>query len=317
MAASASYSRTASTAAPPRSSSADPDSEPLLDPVFLHKLEQLELVSRKIFVGRMKGERKSKRRGSSVEFAEHRNYTVGDDLRHIDWNVYGRLDKLFLKLFLEEEDLHVYTVLDTSLSMDFGSPTKLRYGKQVAAALAFIGLVNHDRVLVDTFSARLEQGLHGIRGRSQMWRVVQYLEQLQPTGTGDLTAAAREFAIRHAGKGVVVVISDFLDKRGYQEALRYLLARNMDIYVIQVLAREEVEPELVGDLRLVDAEDGDSAEITISAPLLKRYKDTLNAFVGGLKEWCTSRGITYIFTTNQYPFDKLILNYLRERGLVK
>ena len=156
--------------------------EPLLDPAFLHKLEQLELVSRKIFVGRMKGERKSKRRGSSVEFAEHRNYTFGDDLRHIDWNVYGRLDKLFLKLFLEEEDLHVYTLLDTSQSMDFGTPTKLRYGKQVAAALAFIGLVNHDRVLMDTFSTQLDQGLHGIRGRSQMWRIVQYLEHLQPDG---------------------------------------------------------------------------------------------------------------------------------------
>jgi uncharacterized protein (DUF58 family) len=317
MAAPVSSSPTAIPAAPRRSAGADEESAPLLDPEFLHRLEQLELVSRKIFVGRMKGERKSRRRGSSVEFAEHRNYTVGDDLRHIDWNVYGRLDRLFLKLFLEEEDLHVYTVLDTSLSMDFGAPTKLRYGKQVAAALAFIGLVNHDRVLVDTFSARLEQGLHGIRGRSQMWRVVQYLEHLQPTGSSDLTAAAREFAIRHAGKGVVVVISDFLDKRGYQEALRYLLARNMDIYVVHVLAQEEVSPELVGDLRLVDAEDGDVAEITVSAPLLKRYKDTLNAFVGGLKEWCTSRGITYIFTTNQYPFDKLILNYLRERGLVK
>jgi uncharacterized protein (DUF58 family) len=317
MAANAPSSRMAHAAEAHRAPVGDPDSGPLLDPDFLHKLEQLELVSRKIFVGRMKGERKSRRRGSSVEFAEHRTYTSGDDLRHIDWNVYGRLDKLFLKLFLEEEDLHVYTMLDTSMSMDFGSPTKLRYGKQVAAALAFIGLVNHDRVLVDTFSARLEQGLHGIRGRSQMWRVVQYLDRLQPTGTSDLTAAAREFAIRHAGKGVVVVVSDFLDKRGYQEALRYLLARNMDIYVVHVLSQEEVNPELVGDLRLVDAEDGDFAEITMSAPLIKRYKDTLNAFVGGIKEWCTSRGITYIFTTNQFPFDKLILNYLRERGLVK
>jgi uncharacterized protein (DUF58 family) len=292
-------------------------SGPLLEPEFLHKLEQLELVSRRIFVGRMKGERKSKRRGSSVEFAEHRNYTVGDDMRHIDWNVYGRLDKLFLKLFLEEEDLHVYAVLDTSLSMDFGTPTKLRYGKQIAAALAFIGLCNHDRILVDTFSARLERGLHGIRGRSQMWRVVQYLEQLKASGSSDLTKAAREFAIRHAGKGVVVVISDFLDKQGYQDALRYLLARNMDIYVIHVLSQEEIDPTLVGDLRLVDCEDDEVAEITISAPLIKRYKDNLNAFVGGLKEWCTQRGIAYIFTSNQYPFDKLILNYLRKRGLVK
>jgi uncharacterized protein (DUF58 family) len=292
-------------------------SPPLLDPEFLRKLEQLELVSRKIFVGRMKGERKSKRRGSSVEFADHRNYTVGDDLRHIDWNVYGRLEKLFLKLFLEEEDLHFYTMLDTSLSMDFGDPTKLHYAKQVAAALSFVGLVNHDRVVLEPFSTDLERGMPSVRGRSQMWRVVQYLDQLQATGASDLTAAARSFAVKHAGKGIVVVVSDFLDKRGYQDALRYLLARNMDIYVIHVLSQEEVEPELVGDLRLVDAEDDDIAEITVSAPLLKRYKNNLNAFVGGLKDWCTKRGITYIFTTNRNPFDKLILNYLRERGLVK
>lgn len=292
-------------------------SQPLLDPEFLHKLEQLELVSRKIFVGRMKGERRSKRRGSSVEFADHRNYSVGDDLRHIDWNVYGRLDKLFLKLFLEEEDLHVYTLLDTSLSMDFGDPTKLRYGKQVAAALAFIGLINHDRVVLDTYSAQLGSGMPSVRGRSQMYRVIQYLEQLQPSGTSNLAEAAKAFALKHSGKGVVVVISDFLDKHGYEQALRYLLARNLDIYVIHVLSREEVEPELAGDLRLVDVEDDDEAEITVSAPLLRRYKENLNAFVAGLKDWCTRRGIAYIFTTNQTPFDKLVLTYLRERGLVK
>jgi hypothetical protein len=150
-----------------------------------------------------------------------------------------------------------------------------------------------------------------------MWRVVQHLERLEATGSSNLTVAAKAFAIKHTGKGVVVVISDFLDKHGYEDALRYLLARNMDIYVIHVLSREEVEPEIVGDLRLVDAEDEDVAEISVSAPLLKRYKENLNAFVGGLKEWCTRRGITYIFTTNQNPFDKLILNYLRERGLVR
>src|SRR5271155_6202322 len=191
-----SASTAAAAAAGTTSRSSGSTESPLLDPEFLHKLEQLELVSRRIFVGRMKGERKSKRRGSSVEFAEHRNYTFGDDLRHIDWNVYGRLDKLFLKLFHEEEDLHFYTLIDTSLSMDFGDPTKLHYAKQVAAALAFIGLVNHDRILMDTFSARLDAGLRGIRGRSQMWRVVQYLERLEATGPSDLTASAREFAIR-------------------------------------------------------------------------------------------------------------------------
>lgn len=290
---------------------------PLLDPEFLAKLEQLELVSKKIFAGKMKGERRSKRRGSSVEFADHRNYSVGDDLRHIDWNVYGRLDKLFLKLFLEEEDLHFYTLLDTSLSMDFGDPTKLRYGKQVAAALSFVGLVNHDRIVLDSFTSKLEPGLSRVRGRGQMWRVVQYLDGLKASGSSDLTAAVRSFAVKHPGKGIVVVISDFMDKRGYEDALRYLMARNMDIYVVHVLSREEVEPEIVGDLRLIDCEDDDVAEITVSAPLLRRYKQNLDAYVGGFKEWCTRRGISYIFTTNQAPFDRLILNYLRERGLVK
>ncbi len=298
------------------STSADPDA-PLLDPEFLRQLEQLELVSRKIFVGRMKGERRSKRRGTSVEFADHRNYSVGDDLRHIDWNVFGRLDKLFVKLFMEEEDLHIYTLLDASLSMDFGEPTKLHYAKQIAAALAFIGLVNLDRIVIEHFDAELGAGLRGIRGRSQMWRVLKHLQALQPTKGSDLKTAAKQFAIRHPSKGIVVIISDFLDKSGYQDALRYLLARDLDIYAIQVLAREEVDPEVVGDLRLVDVEDDDIAEITVTAPLLKRYQDNLNRFVGGLKQWCSQRGIAYLLTTTDQPFDALVLKYLRHRGLVR
>jgi len=292
-------------------------SQPLLDPAFMTKLEQLELVSRRILVGRMKGERRSQRKGSSVEFAEHRNYAAGDDLRHIDWNVYGRLDRLFLKLFLEEEDLHVNVLIDVSTSMDFGTPTKLRYAQQVAAALAFVGLVNHDRVQLDAYSTRLDLGVHGIRGRSQIGRIIRYLETLEPSGAGDFTAAAREFALRVQGNGVVLVLSDLLDHRGYQEALRYLLARNLDIYLIHILAQEEVHPELAGDLRLVDSENDDAADVTISAGLLKRYQETLAGFLGGCKAWCLARGITYIFTTNQQPFDRLILNYLRDRGLVR
>src|SRR3954465_394152 len=142
---------------------------PLLSPEFLTRLEQLELVSRKIFLGRMKGERRSKRKGQSVEFADYRNYVIGDDLRFLDWNLYARLDRLFLPLFMEEEDLHFYVLLDNSLSMDFGSPTKLHYAKQIAAALGFIGLVNLDRVIVEAFNARRTQTLPAIRGRPRRW----------------------------------------------------------------------------------------------------------------------------------------------------
>src|SRR5437868_4453696 len=290
---------------------------PLLDPPFLHRLEQLELVSRKIFVGRMKGERLSKRKGQSVEFADYRNYVVGDDLRFLDWNLFARLDKLFIRLFLEEEDLHFYILLDNSLSLDFGSPTKLQYAKQMAAALGFIGLVNMDRVVIEAFNDGLTQSLPPARGRRSLWRLMDFLQKIEPAGPSDLRQALKTFTLKCSGKGIVVLLSDLMDKGGYEDALRYLLARQLDIYVIQILSQEEIEPEIVGDLRLVDIEDDDVAEITVSAPLLKRYKQNLAAYRAGLNEFCVRRGVSYVFTSNQVPFDRLVLNYLRRRGLVK
>src|SRR5438552_10137646 len=169
--------------------------KPLLDGKFLAKLEQLELVSRKIFIGVMKGERRSKRKGQSVEFADYRNYVVGDDLRHLDWNLFARLDRLFIRLFLEEEDLHFTILIDNSLSMDFGNPTKLHYARQVAAALAFIGLVNMDRVVIEAFNDRLPQSMPAARGRRSLWRVMDFLHKLEPAGPSDLRRALRTFSL--------------------------------------------------------------------------------------------------------------------------
>ncbi|MCI0458913.1 MAG: DUF58 domain-containing protein [Gemmataceae bacterium] len=295
----------------------DAPAPPLLDPQFLARLEQLELVSRKIFQGRMKGERRSRRKGQSVEFADYRNYVIGDDLRHLDWNLFARLDRLFIRLFMEEEDLHVYLLIDNSLSMSFGTPTKLHYAKQVAAALAFVGLVNMDRVVIDVFNDRLTQSMPAARGRRSLWRVLDFLQKVEPAGPSDLRRALYTFSIKCSGKGIVLLLSDFMDKGGYEDALRYLVARQLDVYAIQVLSREEIEPELVGDLKLVDAEDEDVAEVTVSAPLLKRYKQNLAAFRGGLNEFCSRRGVAYLFTSNQVPFERLVLTYLRQRGLVR
>jgi uncharacterized protein (DUF58 family) len=294
-----------------------PADKPLLDPQFLARLEQLELVSRKIFLGRMKGERRSKKKGQSVEFADYRNYVIGDDLRFLDWNLFARLEKLFIRLFMEEEDLHFYVLIDNSMSMDFGKPSKLLYAKQLAAALAFIGLVNMDRVVIEVFNNRLTQSLPAVRGKRSLWRVLDFLQKLAPAGQSNMKEALRAFSIKSSGKGIVVVLSDFMDKDGYEDALRYLVARQMDIYAIQILCQEEIEPEIVGDLKLVDIEDDDVAEITVSAPLLKRYKQNLAAYRAALHEWCTRRGVMYLFTSNQVPFDKLVLSYLRQRGLVR
>src|SRR5579864_279652 len=177
--------------------------KPLLEPKFLAQLEQLELVSRKIFVGRLKGERRSKRKGQSVEFADYRNYVVGDDLRHLDWNLFARLDRLFIRLFMEEEDLHFNILIDNSLSMDFGTPSKLRYAKQVAAALGFIGLVNMDRVVIEAFNNRLTQTMPAARGRRSVWRMMDFLQKIEPAGPSDLKKALKTFSLKSSGKGIV------------------------------------------------------------------------------------------------------------------
>lgn len=293
-----------------------PDEE-LLSAEFMTKLEQLEVLSRKIFIGRMKGERRSKRKGESVEFADYRNYVVGDDLRFLDWNIFARLEKLLLKLFMEEEDLNVTVLFDVSKSMDWGTPHKGLYVKRVAAALAYIGLVNYDRVSLYGYSSTLAHEMRGIRGRRLVSQVIKFLQDIKYDGTSDFATVAKRFAIRYRGKGVVVVLGDFLDKGGYADGIRYLLSRDIDLYVIQTLSPEEIDPSLAGDLKLRDVEDDDLAEVTISKPLLDRYKANLQSYCTSLKDHCTRRGITYLFTSTNVAFDVLVMSYLRQRGLLR
>jgi uncharacterized protein (DUF58 family) len=291
--------------------------QPLLPPQLLAQLERLELVSRKIFRGRMKGERRSKRKGQSVEFADFRNYVPGDDLRFIDWNLYARLDKLFLKLFLEEEDLHFYALIDTSQSMDFGEPTKLAYARQLAAALGFIGLVRACRVKIETLASTHKNPGPILRGRASLWRMMEYLEGVEPGGNVSLAEGVKNFCVRNSGKGILVLISDLMDKEGFDKALRFLVTQQMDVYVLHVLCPEELNPEIKGDLKLIDCEDQDVAEITVSRPLLEKYKRTLAAFIDGAREFCARRGMNYLMTSTETPVEKLVANYLRKRGLVR
>ena len=292
-------------------------SEPLLNPALIAQLERMELVSRKIFRGRMKGERRSRRKGQSVEFADFRNYVPGDDLRFIDWNLYARLDKLFLKLFLEEEDLHFYGLIDVSHSMEFGEPTKLRYAKQLAAALGYIGLCRSDRVRIQGISASANATGPVLRGRQSLWRLMEHLEGIEADSQVTLTEGIRDFCLRNSSRGILVLISDLMDKSGYEEALKYLVSRDFDIYVIHVLSQEEIAPELTGDLKLVDCEDGDVTEITVSRAMLDRYERTLAQFIDGAKQFCSKRGIVYMMTSTAQPLEMLIGKYLRQRGLLR
>ena len=289
----------------------------LLDPEFLRKLERLSIVSKKIFTGKIKGERKSRKKGLSVEFADYRDYAQGDDLRFVDWNIFGRLDELFVKLFMEEEDLFFYLVLDASKSMDFGEPLKMDFAKKVAAALAYVGLSNLDRVSVSAFSSKINRTLPPIRGKSQVWRLFSFINDIQPDGETSLQTSLKEFVLQNTRKGVAVVISDFMDRDGYEEALKYLVQRRFDVFVIQVMSKEELHPGILGHLKLIDAESNQYVEISASRAVFKTYKKNLEVFTGGIRDFCLGKGIGYVLSSSAVPFDQLVLQYLRRLGLVK
>lgn len=302
--------------------------EDLLSAELISKIGRLDISSRKVFSGKLKGERRSKKRGESVEFADHRPYVVGDDIRHIDWNLFARLDMLFLKLFLEEEDLSLHVVLDASASADCGTPNKFLFMQRVAMALGYVGLVNLNRVACTTMgglspagaaptATPMTRAIRDLRGRRRTQDLASFICGLTPGGGFNFRLAAERIALSRRGKGVMVLLSDMFFKEGYEDGLRMLVGRGYDLYVVQVLSPDEIEPGITGDLRLKDVEDGDTAEVTISAPLLKRYRATLGAYGDRLKEFCLRRGIGYVLARSDTPVEALLLDALRRKGMLR
>ena len=289
----------------------------LLDAEFMSRLDSLDVLSRKILQGKLQGERRSKRRGQSVEFADHRPYVAGDDLRFVDWNIYGRLEQLFLKLFLEEQDLTVHIVVDASGSMGMGEPSKERFIKKLTAALGYVSLVNNNRLAVSLFGDGLTDQLAHMRGRNYLHKMAEFLLTSECDGVSNFDGACRQLASGRIGSGVMIVLSVFLFKEGYDSGLRRLIGRQYDLYVIQVLSAQELSPKLTGDLKLVDIEDADAAEITVSAALAKYYKRNLTAYCNELKDFCTRRGIVYVLANSADSVESLVLNYLRRIRLLR
>lgn len=292
----------------------------LIDSQLMAKLDQVDVVSRKIFAGKLQGERRSKKRGVSVEFADYRHYVHGDDLRFVDWNIYARLDKLFLKMFLEEEDLSLIIALDSSASMNWGNPSKFIFIQRLAMALGYVGLVNHNRVTLYAYDSDGVLPLPNLRGTRRTREMGAWLLDLEPGGGSAFADSMRTVALSRQGKGVMIILSDFMYKEGYEKGLRYLVGGGYDTFCIQVLSPEEIEPAqhgLAGDLRLTDIEDEDTAEVTVSAVLLKRYKENLDAYCGRLREYCVRRGMMHLTIDTATDLTTLLLEYLRKRGLLK
>jgi uncharacterized protein (DUF58 family) len=282
-------------------------------PEFLSQLERLSLLSRRAFRGSVKGERRSPRRGHSVEFADYRAYGVGDDLRYVDWNIYGRLDRLHVKLFVDEEDLCLHALVDASGSMDFGTPSKLTYAVRVAAALGFVGLVSHERVGVGILRERATEGWAPARGRNQVVTLLDFLSDVRPGGRTRLNEALGEYALRAREPGLAVVVSDLLDPQGFEAGVRALLERRFDVHLVHVLDPGELNPDLAGDLRLYDAETGEARNVTVDGEAMRGYRDRLARFLERVEAFCRSREVGYHRVSTETPVEEFVVAQLRGR----
>ncbi|MBM3823092.1 MAG: DUF58 domain-containing protein [Verrucomicrobia bacterium] len=294
----------------------------LLSPETLRRLEQFELLARRKSQSAARGERRSKARGQSVEFADHRNYATGDDLRYLDWNLFGRLDRLFVKLYEEERELPLLLLIDTSESMSFGAARKLDFALKVAAALGHVALCGFDRVTVMPFpevpeNAGARMALRGIRGRKSSLRFLETLGRLQPKGPGRLNESLRQAALQSPHAGLAVVLSDFLDPEGYEPGLTALLGRGFQVHAMQILAAEEIEPDYFGDLRLVDSETGAVQEVTFGKYRLSEYRKMVEGYCLRLREYCQTRGMGWFLARSDTDLGAFLLKELRRAEVWK
>lgn len=290
--------------------------EDLFDDEFQRKLEYLALVSRRVFGGRLKAERRTKKSGSGIEFADHRDYVPGDDFRYLDWNVYQRFGRLLLRLYEEEEDLSIYIILDTSSSMGFGQAKKIVYGKRLAAALAYIGLANLDRVTLVTTSDRVLDRMPPTRGKQRIFKVFQFLREAHADGVTDLGAALRTFVSQHKRRGLAILISDLYDPAGFDAGINVLRYNKFEPFVLHLVDLADARPRLRGDVRVYDCETGDEREVTVTSRVLEKYREAYDAYLAEIRLFCTTKQVTYVPADLAVPFDDMVLRVLRRGGMV-
>ncbi len=296
--------------------------ERIFDEKTLRKLDRLMLVANKIRAGAIKGERRSTRRGTSIEFADYRSYVRGDDLRRVDWNIYARLQRPFIKLLEDEEDLAVYLLLDASASMDWPRTGdrnlhKFVYAQRVLGGLAYIALGSGDRVAAAVLRQDGLAQWGPLRGRGQLLTLLGWLEKAHTRGAVDLSSSLRDYATRTARAGLCVVLTDLMSPEGYQEGLRTLQGRGHEVVVIQVLSPDEAAPEIVGDLRLIDVETGIPQEVTVDAEMRSLYLQRFQSWQAEIGAYCTRRGIHYVSVETSTPWEQLILSELRRMSVVR
>jgi len=286
----------------------------LFDRHFLQTLDSLSFVARRIYRGDMRGAHASPRRGTSLDFADYRTYQPGDDFRAIDWSIYSRLDRLFIRQYAEEEDLTVHILLDTSGSMSFGTPPKIDYARKLAAALGYVGIGSLDRVGISTFAAGLGGALAPRRGKGQLFHLLDYMSGLRAGSGTDIARSLEDYALRSRNPGLAIVITDLLGVPldGYRRGLSALRFHEFDIVLVHVLDREEIAPSEEGYLRLSDIETRQSLAIAVDRSLLETYRRRLAAFFDSVESFCLKSRIEYLRAATIVPFEDVVLRYLRQ-----
>ena len=296
------------------------DRSDLFDDEFLRQLELLQVIARRLIRGRQRAERKTKKVGSGLEFADHREYSPGDDIRSVDWNVLARLGTTLVRLFEEDEDLPLRLVVDVSDSMLTKGGQKLIYAQKIAAALAYVGLAGLDRVGMTAFSGKVHETLPAIRGKGRIFRVFEFLKNTKVGGPTDIYAGCKRVAAQSSLPGVTVVLSDFYDLEGAFDGLNLLRFRKHEVVAIQVLDPIEANPAdtgLRGDVTLVDVEGGDQRDVTMSAAMLKAYAEAHERFCTTLENKCRSRGMPFFRASIDEPFDDMVLRIFRLGGVLR
>jgi len=289
----------------------------LFDDEFQRKLEMLAIVSRRVFTGRMRAERRSKKKGSGVEFADHRDYVPGDDFRYVDWNVYQRFGRLLVRLYEEEEDLSIYFLIDASASMAFGDGRKFDQARRLCAALAYVGLANLDRVTIAAVSDQVVSRMPTTRGKGRIFKAFQFLSELKPGGHTNLGEALNTFVAQHKRRGLAVLISDLYDPQGFEHGINELRFNKFEPYVLNVFDPRDAQPQLKGDLRLYDCESGEEREVTVTDALLRKMEQALLEYRQGIEHFCTSRQVPYFSAQVDTPFEEVVLDLFRRGGFLR
>lgn len=301
----------------------------LLPPNLSARLDRLSLVTRKRLAGAGQGDRRSRQRGASLEFVDHRPYSPGDDPAKLDWNVYGRSGQLQMKVFEAEEMLSVAIVLDASASMRWGQPDKFRRAQQIAAALGYLGLVGGSRVSLSVLRSRGPAHSRPFWGRRQAAELLRFVaaqatdepertpteaESLEQMVRVSQRSAAGARAV--SGAQLVVLISDLLADN-WRSALHLLGQPASELVVLQVLDGAEVEPALGGDLNLIDQETGSRVAVTLNAEVVTWYRDHVQTWLGEVTEFCARRGARYARHLTSEPLEQWMFRDLRTRGILR